>query len=105
MGVPWGEMKGVEHSEADPKVAALDMSELELELKFASFWAPPPAGTPPGWLRRCRGSADPELCLDLIIGGTGVDLEIRSQRSGTKFHYFNAGLGFSDDLLCRLFRW
>jgi len=74
MGVPWGEMKGVEHSEADPKVAALDMSELELELKFASFWAPPPAWTPPGWLRRCRGSADPELCLDLIIGGTGVDL-------------------------------
>ena len=43
MGVPWGEMKGVEHSEADPKVAALDMSELELELKFANFWAPPPA--------------------------------------------------------------
>ena len=82
MGVPWGEMKGVEHSEADPKVAALDMSELELELKFASFWAPPPAWTPPGWLRRCRGSADPELCLDLIIGGTGVDLGARSDAKG-----------------------
>ena len=80
MGVPWGEMKGVEHSEAEPKVAARLMSELELELKLGSFWPPPPAvWPPPDWPpllgRRCSGRAEPELWRERIIGGTGVDLE------------------------------
>ena len=66
-------MKGVLHSEADPNVAAREMSDDE-ELKRIPPMpitppGPPPLGAPPG--KRWRGSALPELCLDLIIG-TGV---------------------------------
>ena len=52
-------------SEADPKVAALEMS-LPLPL---GCWCLPPLF--PG--RRWRGRAEPELCLDLSMW-TGVDL-------------------------------
>ena len=74
IGVPCGEMKGVLHSEAEPNVAALEISDDE-ELKIIpipipiTLGPPPPLGPPPG--RRCSGRALPELCRDLIIG-TGV---------------------------------
>jgi hypothetical protein len=73
-------MNGVLHSEAEPKVAAREMSDDE-ELKIIPPTlmtppGPPPLGPPPG--KRCRGSALPELCLDLIIG-TGV---LRGEMNG-----------------------
>jgi hypothetical protein len=70
IGVPCGEMKGVLHSDADPNVAALEMSELD-ELNRMPMPIPPGPllGPPPG--NRWSGKALPELCRDLIIG-TGV---------------------------------
>lgn len=69
MGVPWGEMNGVLHSDSEPNVAAREMSEDE-QLKVMPNMKLAPDDFPfPG--NRCRGSAEPELCLDLIIG-TGV---------------------------------
>ena len=59
MGVPWGEMKGVEDSEADPKVAAREMSDPALPL--GCCWRAGPGPGVPG--SRCSGSADPEECL------------------------------------------
>ena len=82
MGVPCGDMNGVLLSDADPNVAALDISDDD-ELKFGIF-CPVLTTTPPGpittpltptvalpWGKRCRGRALPELCRDLI-DGTGV---------------------------------
>ena len=72
MGVPWGEMNGVLHSEADPKVAARLMSDPEdpkgpLEVPHGSI---------------CRGKALPLLCRDLIMW-TGVLLgDINGEADG-----------------------
>lgn len=60
-----GDMKGVLDSEAEPKVAALEISDPE---PLGCCWRPPPL---PG--RRWRGRTLPLLCRDLNIG-TGVDL-------------------------------
>lgn len=71
-GVPMGDMKGVLDSEAEPNVAARDMSD-------------PPLGCcclplPPG--SRCRGRALPLLCRDLSMW-TGVDLgEMKGEAGG-----------------------
>lgn len=65
MGVPMGDMKGVLDSDADPKVAALDISD---PLPLGCCCLPPPF---PG--RRWRGRALPLLCRDLSMW-TGVDL-------------------------------
>lgn len=76
MGVPCGEMKGVLHSDSEPNVAAREMSD-EDELKVMPSMNPAPDDFPfPG--KRWRGSADPELCLDLIMG-TGV---LRGEMNG-----------------------
>ena len=65
MGVPWGEMKGVLHSEADPKVAAREISDPE-DPKGPFVVAPaPPCGN------ICSGNALPLLWRDLIMC-TGV---------------------------------
>lgn len=67
MGVPCGEIKGVLHSEVDPKVAALLMSEdpelKPLPLTAGILWE--------AWGSKCNGSALPELWRDRNIG-TGV---------------------------------
>ena len=65
MGVPWGEMKGVLDSEAEPKVAAL---EISLPLPLGCCWRPPLF---PG--RRWSGRAEPELCLERSMLWTGVE--------------------------------
>ena len=82
IGVPWGDIKGVLLSDADPNVAALEMSD-EDELKFGIFCPtlftgpPGPITTPPTPTvalpcgNRCSGRELPELCRDLIVG-TGV---------------------------------
>ena len=64
-------MNGVLHSEAEPNVAARDISELEElnKIPLMPMTAVPLLGPPPG--SRWRGKALPELCRDLIIG-TGV---------------------------------
>jgi hypothetical protein len=61
IGVPWGDMKGVEDSDAEPNVAALEIS-LPLPLGCCCL---PPLFTLLG--RRCKGSAEPEECLDLSM--------------------------------------
>jgi len=80
MGVPCGLMKGVLHSDAEPKVAARltsDPEEPKLSLVCMPWPPPPPPTTPtpappalPG--SRCRGRALPELCRERMMGGTGV---------------------------------
>ena len=86
IGVPCGLMKGVLHSEAEPNVAARETSEPEepkLILAMAPPTAFPPCPPPPPPLgNRCRGSALPELCLDLSTGGTGV---LRGLMNGLAF--------------------
>lgn len=74
MGVPWGEIKGVLHSEAEPNVAAREMSDPE-EPK-GPFVVAPPCGN------ICRGNALPLLWRDLIMW-TGVLLgEINGEADG-----------------------
>jgi len=74
IGVPWGEMKGVLDSEADPNVAALEMS---LPLPLGCCCRPPLL---PG--RRWRGRAEPELCLDRSMW-TGVERgEMKGEAGG-----------------------
>merc|ERR1719225_1120851 len=76
MGVPMGDMKGVLDSEAEPNVAARDMSD---PLPLGCCCLPPPP-LPPG--NRCRGSALPLLCRDLSMW-TGVDLgEMKGEAGG-----------------------
>ena len=50
IGVPCGEMNGVLHSDAEPKVAALEMSELDELNKIPPMPMPPGPllGPPPG---------------------------------------------------------
>ena len=75
MGVPWGEMKGVLDSEAEPKVAALEMS---LPLPLGCCCRPPLL---PG--RRWRGRAEPELCLERSMLCTGVERgEMKGEAGG-----------------------
>ena len=62
IGVPWGEIKGVLHSEAEPNVAAREISDPE-DPKGPFVVVP--------WGNICKGSALPELWRDLIIW-TGV---------------------------------
>jgi len=59
-------MKGVDDSEAEPNVAALDIS-LPLPLGCCCL---PPLFTFPG--RRCKGRAEPEECRERSMC-TGVD--------------------------------
>ena len=81
MGVPWGEMKGVLHSEADPKVAARDISDPDdPNGPFVVAPGTPPGPPPCGSI--CRGNALPLLCRDLIIW-TGVLLgDIKGEAEG-----------------------
>ena len=60
------------HSEAEPNVAARDISEedeLNSTPPIPMMPVPPPFGPPPG--SKCNGRAEPELCRDRIVG-TGV---------------------------------
>ena len=92
--MPMGDMKGVLDSEAEPNVAARDMSD---PLPLGCCCLPPPplpeivtvsclrhneslGRSPPG--NRCRGSALPLLCRDLSMW-TGVDLgEMKGEAGG-----------------------
>ena len=72
--MPCGLMKGVLHSDADPKVAARltsdpDDPKLSLACMPCTTCPPAPPG-PPG--SRWRGRALPELCRERRTGGTGV---------------------------------
>ena len=74
IGVPWGDIKGVLHSEADPKVAALEISEPE-DPKGPLVVVFP-------WGSICNGKALPLLWRDRNIW-TGVLLgEIKGEAKG-----------------------
>ena len=73
MGVPMGDMKGVLDSDADPKVAAREMSD---PLPLGCCWRPPLPGS------RCRGSALPLLWRERSMC-TGVERgEMKGEAGG-----------------------
>jgi hypothetical protein len=89
-------MKGVEDSEAEPKVAAREIS-LPLPLGCCCLPLPFPLALPGN---RCKGRPEPEECLDRSIW-TGVERgEMNGEAGGDWFMLCRGEIGWKEK--CRL---